>query len=43
MKLVEIIVKPSANVIAILKVCSTIASPNQRPMDAGGFKRRSII
>lgn len=42
-KFVEIIAKPAAAVIAILKICSTIASPNQRPIDAGGFKGRSII
>jgi hypothetical protein len=42
-KLVENVLKPAAAVIAILKICSTIASPNQRPIDEGGFKGRSII
>jgi hypothetical protein len=42
-KFVEIIVKPAAAATAILKICSTIASPNQRPIDEGGFKGRSII
>lgn len=40
---VEIIVKPAAAVIAVLKICSTTASPNQRPIDAGGNIGRSII
>jgi len=42
-KFVEIIVKTAAAVTAFLKICSTIASPNQLPIDEGGFKGKSIM